>query len=154
MSDPEALPAGHEDRELVVATVVAAFDRDPAFRYFFDDADFAAQAATFAGYLFDKRVSRNTVWMVGKAFAVSLWDGPDAEDPHAGRARQSRPGRAARLPGDHQPRQRTGVAGRRPVAASRGAAGAHVELYRRSGWEVASAVESGPVPIWVMRKSA
>ncbi len=59
-----------------MSTVVAAFDRDPAFRYFFDEAAFALQAAIFAGYLFDKRVSHGTVWMVGQAHAVSLWDGP------------------------------------------------------------------------------
>src|SRR4051794_6097136 len=49
-----AIPA---DRERVVESVVAAFDQDPAFRYFFADAStFAEQAAAFAAYLFDKRV--------------------------------------------------------------------------------------------------
>lgn len=76
MSLPAADTATPALRSSVVSTVVAAFDRDPAFRYFFDDDGFAEQAATFAGYLFDKRVARQTVWVVGQAQAVSLWDGP------------------------------------------------------------------------------
>jgi ribosomal protein S18 acetylase RimI-like enzyme len=64
-------------RPRVVETVVAAFDADPAFRYFFDDADsFRAQATEFTGRLFDERVGKGTVWVVQAGAAVAMWDGP------------------------------------------------------------------------------
>jgi ribosomal protein S18 acetylase RimI-like enzyme len=69
----------------VVATVVAAFEHDPAFRYFFpDDGSYAAEAEAFTGYLFDRRVGFGTVWVAGDAAATTLWVPPDApaiEDP-------------------------------------------------------------------------
>jgi GNAT superfamily N-acetyltransferase len=185
MSDAEALPARFEDRQPVVATVVAAFDRDPAFRYFFDDEHFAAQAATFAGYLFDKRVAPNTVWVVGQALAVSLWDGPQPGE--GAQATLDLPASVlARLDAYHDavqgsipqtPHWYLGIlathprhAGRRlgRLAMQAGLARANadslpaylettnpgnVKLYERSGWEVTRAIDSGPVPIWVMRKS-
>ena len=64
-------------RERVIDTVVAAFVTDPAFRYFFtDDAMFKAEAAAFAGYLFDQRVNRGTVWVVEDGAALAMWDPP------------------------------------------------------------------------------
>ncbi len=84
MSQPSTTPAVPAQRAGVVRTVVAAFDRDPAFRYFFDEEAFAEQAAVFTGYLFDKRVSKGTVWVVGDCQAVSLWDGPQAGQAQAG----------------------------------------------------------------------
>jgi GNAT superfamily N-acetyltransferase len=181
MSDPEARVAVQDDRQSVIETVVAAFDRDPAFRYFFDSEDFAAQAATFAGYLFDRRVTRETVWVVGQAFAASLWDGPEQDPP----AHLDLPEKVlARLEAYHEAVQGSipqtphwylgvlathpGHAGRRlgrlamqaglDLAARDGLPAylettnpGNVELYRRSGWEVTRAVESGPIPIWVMR---
>ncbi|MHA3703413.1 N-acetyltransferase [Jatrophihabitans sp. YIM 134969] len=69
------------DRDVVVATVVAAFDRDPAFRYFFSD-DFVAQATLFAGGLFDRRVGRGAVWVAADGDAVAMWEPPrDAAEP-------------------------------------------------------------------------
>lgn len=66
-------------RERVVGTVVAAFENDPAFRFFFDDAgSFQKHAATFARRLFDPRVSRGTVWVIDGGAAVAMWDGPRA----------------------------------------------------------------------------
>jgi ribosomal protein S18 acetylase RimI-like enzyme len=65
------------DRERAVAAVVAAFAADPAFAYFFPDPDrFVEQAAVFAGYLFDVRLPRGTVWMAGDGQAVAMWDAP------------------------------------------------------------------------------
>lgn len=74
--------AGRPDRGVVVATVVAAFVRDPAFRFFFpDDAAYPQQAAAFVGYLFDKRLRDATVWMHGDGSAVALWS-PPGTNPH------------------------------------------------------------------------
>lgn len=64
-------------RQRVIETVVAAFVSDPAFRYFFGDpATFNGDAAAFAGYLFDQRVARGTVWVVEDGAAVAMWDPP------------------------------------------------------------------------------
>lgn len=81
----EVRPATAADREPVVATVVGAFDRDPAFRYFFDADRFAEQAAAFAGALFDRRLARDAVWVVDDGDAVAMWEPPDdtAEPPGA-----------------------------------------------------------------------
>lgn len=68
-------------RERVIDTVVAAFVSDPAFRFFFtDDATFNHEAAAFAGYLFDRRVNRGTVWVVEGGAAVAMWDPPRSDD--------------------------------------------------------------------------
>lgn len=78
---PELRSATPADRESVVATVVAAFVADPAFRYFFPDpAAYPVEAAAFAGYLFDKRVRHGTVWVVEDGAAVSMWNPPSAAD--------------------------------------------------------------------------
>ena len=66
-----------DDRDAVVATVVAAFEHDPAFRWFFpDDATYAAEATAFAGHLFDRRVGLGSVWIAGDAHATTLWVPP------------------------------------------------------------------------------
>lgn len=63
-------------RERVIETVLAAFEDDPAFRYFFEDAAFHAYAAAFAQQLFDSRVGRGTVWVIDDGSAVAMWDAP------------------------------------------------------------------------------
>ncbi len=61
----------------MVETVVAAFVADPAFRHFFpDDASYLASASSFAGWLFDKRVAQDTVWVVDGGDAVAMWEAP------------------------------------------------------------------------------
>jgi ribosomal protein S18 acetylase RimI-like enzyme len=66
------------DRPAIVETVVAAFVNDPAFRYFFGTDDgYTAKASAFVGYLFDKRIVHNTVWVTDACEAVSLWSPPD-----------------------------------------------------------------------------
>jgi ribosomal protein S18 acetylase RimI-like enzyme len=78
---PDVRTATPADRDAVVATVVAAFVADPAFRYFFPDpATYETQAAAFAGYLFDKRVRHDTVWVVADGAAVSMWNPPSAAE--------------------------------------------------------------------------
>jgi hypothetical protein len=63
----------------VVDTVVTAFEADPAFRFFFpDDASYRDLAGRFTGYLFDRRVSLGTVWIVEGGASVSMWDPPNA----------------------------------------------------------------------------
>ncbi len=75
---PTVRLANLTDREAVVETVVAAFADDPAFRYFFAESyRFDEQARLFIGYLFDKRVSLNTVWITSGAEAVAMWSPPD-----------------------------------------------------------------------------
>lgn len=68
-----------DDRERVVATIVAAFANDPIFQFFFDDsAGYDELAPVFAGYLFDVRVARGSVWTTDDSMAVALWDMPGA----------------------------------------------------------------------------
>ncbi len=68
-----------EHRTAVVATVVAAFRQDPAFRFFFpDDERYEAEAAVFSGYLFDKRVGHGTIWTIDDAASVAMWSPPTA----------------------------------------------------------------------------
>jgi GNAT superfamily N-acetyltransferase len=68
--------ATEADRSAIVDTVVAAFDQDPAFRYFLGNDGFPEKATAFVEYLFDKRIVHNTVWVTDKCEAVSLWSPP------------------------------------------------------------------------------
>jgi GNAT superfamily N-acetyltransferase len=69
--------AGPELADAIVDTVVAAFARDPAFRYFFpDDANYAADAGAYARYLVERRLPGGGVWVVEGGAAVALWDPP------------------------------------------------------------------------------
>jgi ribosomal protein S18 acetylase RimI-like enzyme len=82
-AQPSVRIATIDDRDAVVATVVAAFANDPAFRFFFPDVDrYELQATRFVQYLFDKRVSHRTVWTTANCEAVALWS-PPGNDPHA-----------------------------------------------------------------------
>jgi GNAT superfamily N-acetyltransferase len=66
------------DRPAIVETVVEAFVNDPAFRFFFGaDEGYTAKASAFVGYLFDKRIVHNTVWVTEECEAVALWSPPD-----------------------------------------------------------------------------
>jgi GNAT superfamily N-acetyltransferase len=63
------------DRDAVVATVVAAFVGDPAYRYFFpDDASYPTYAAAYTGYLFDKRVGLGGVFTAADAAVTAIWE--------------------------------------------------------------------------------
>jgi GNAT superfamily N-acetyltransferase len=70
-------------RDAVVATVVAAFAADPAFRFFFsDDATYPTYAATYSGHLFDQRVANGTVWICAGGAVAALWDRPAVPSAH------------------------------------------------------------------------
>ena len=66
----------------MIATVVAAFRRDPAWGWFLG-SDFDRLAPAFAGALFDRRVGAGHVWLVGAADSVALWEPPGGLDPLA-----------------------------------------------------------------------
>jgi hypothetical protein len=69
------------DRDRVVAMVVRAFSRDPAWGHICG-ADYERVAPLFAGALFDTRVSNGTVWVAEDGAAASMWDRPGARsDP-------------------------------------------------------------------------
>lgn len=90
--------ATNEDRESVVATVVAAFAADPAFRYFFgDEREDPGARRVFAEYLFDLRAGTDSVWLVDGGAAVAMWDPP---------GRQDGPGLPTSLPADARQRLR------------------------------------------------
>lgn len=79
MATPLIEVATPAHRAAVVATVVAAFAADPAFRFFCpDDATYPRDAEVIAGGLFDARVGRGTVWVADEGAAVAMWDGPGA----------------------------------------------------------------------------
>jgi GNAT superfamily N-acetyltransferase len=72
------------DRAQIIDTVSAAFADDPVFRYFFDDERlFAEHARVFAADLFDKRIHRDSVWVVEGGRAVAMWDPPATADEPA-----------------------------------------------------------------------
>lgn len=59
----------------MVRTVLAAFDRDPAWDFMLG-ADYDRLAPLMAGALFDQRVVHGTVWVCEDGAAVAMWDAP------------------------------------------------------------------------------
>ena len=125
----EIVRAQPADRAMVVATVVAAFAADPAFRHFFPDDDtYPRHAAAFAGYLFDKRVGLGTVWVGEGARVVSLWEPPDVKElppavldlPPDVRTRLDRYDDAVHRILPHQPFWYLGILATHPDIAGRG----------------------------------
>jgi hypothetical protein len=77
VQQPEIRLATPSDRERIVRTVVAAFENEPAFRYFFPGLDeYAAWAPVLIGHLLDQRLAFETVWVVDGGSAVSMWTPP------------------------------------------------------------------------------
>jgi GNAT superfamily N-acetyltransferase len=66
-----------QERPGVVATVAAAFARDPAWAFMLGE-EYERLAAQFAGALFDVRVARRNVWVTDDLAAVAMWDAPDS----------------------------------------------------------------------------
>ena len=65
------------DLDTLAATVVTAFDRDPAFRAFFGpDPEFGPLALTFATDLLRRRIATESVWMTSDGDALAMWDPP------------------------------------------------------------------------------
>ncbi|MCO1597152.1 N-acetyltransferase [Micromonospora sp. RHAY321] len=79
MTAPEITVATPADRDAVVGALVAAFATDPVLRYLFPaEETYPQYAAAFFGYLFDKRVHRETIWTVGRGASVAIWEPPAA----------------------------------------------------------------------------
>jgi GNAT superfamily N-acetyltransferase len=77
VSSPAVRRATAADRDSILATVLAAFVADPAFRYFFPtDASYAVEAPAFIGELLDERLASDTVWIAAEARAVAMWNAP------------------------------------------------------------------------------
>lgn len=80
MTTPEIAVATPADRERVVASLVAAFTKDPVLRYLFPDGEtYPTYAAVFFGHLFDKRVGKGSVWTIGGGASVAIWEPPAVE---------------------------------------------------------------------------
>ena len=78
-SEPVVRPATSADHDTVLATVLAAFDRDPGFRLFFaDPATFADDARAFVAAVLGPRLASGGVWVVDDGEAVAMWERPGA----------------------------------------------------------------------------
>ncbi|MEO0492700.1 MAG: GNAT family N-acetyltransferase [Actinomycetota bacterium] len=74
---PDIRLATADDLETLAATVVAAFDHDPAFRAFFGPGpEFGPMALAFATDLLRRRIATESVWMTGDGDALAMWDPP------------------------------------------------------------------------------
>jgi GNAT superfamily N-acetyltransferase len=78
----QALP---EDRSGVVATVAAAFARDPGWAFILGE-EYERLAAHFVGALFDVRVASQNVWVTDDLAGVAMWDSPGQSDAAPGYA--------------------------------------------------------------------
>ena len=78
----QALP---EDRSGVVATVAAAFARDPGWAFILGE-EYERLAAHFVGALFDVRVACQNVWVTDDLAAVAMWDSPGESEAVPGHA--------------------------------------------------------------------
>ncbi|WP_412101396.1 GNAT family N-acetyltransferase [Micromonospora ureilytica] len=77
VTTPEITLATPTDRDAVLATLVAAFVKDPILRHLFPDEDtYPHYAAVFFGDLFDKRVHRSSIWTIGGGASVAIWEPP------------------------------------------------------------------------------
>ena len=69
--------AAPADLDTLAATVVTAFDQDPAFRAFFGaDPEFGPLAVAFATDLLRRRIVTDSVWMTSDGDALAMWDPP------------------------------------------------------------------------------
>ena len=65
------------DHARIVGTIVAAFDRDPAFRAFFGPGpEFAELATAYAMVQTERRASVGSVWLTADGDATALWTPP------------------------------------------------------------------------------
>lgn len=69
----------------MIATVTAAFARDPAWRFLLG-GESEQLAPLFAGALFDVRVERAEVWVGDEGASVAMWESPASREEPAGRA--------------------------------------------------------------------
>lgn len=81
VTEPKITVASPEDRDAVVASLVAAFVKDPVLRYLFpDEATYPRYAAAFFGHLFDKRVRKQSIWTIEGGASVAIWEPPGASE--------------------------------------------------------------------------
>ncbi len=166
-------------RAAAVATVVAAFAADPAFRFFCpDDATYLQDAEAIAAGLFDARVGRGTVWVADGGAAVAMWDGPGARPSgHTPAGPFAVYERAVSAVMPTYPRWYLGVLASHPEHRGRRLARAamapglrraaddglpalletsnpgNVEVYRSVGFDVlAHLTVDGVLPVWIMRR--
>jgi GNAT superfamily N-acetyltransferase len=78
-STPVIRQAHPRDRDGVVATVAAAFARDPGWAFIFGE-EYERLAADFAGALFDVRVAGGNVWATDDLAGVAMWNPPGVGD--------------------------------------------------------------------------
>lgn len=65
------------DRERIVASLVAAFPADPVLRFLFPgEDDYRREAPLFFGHLFDKRVTRSSIWTIERGLSTAIWEPP------------------------------------------------------------------------------
>jgi GNAT superfamily N-acetyltransferase len=77
--------AEREDRSMVLATVTAAFARDPAWQFLLG-GQYEKVAPLFAGALFDVRIERAEVWISPDAASVAMCESPSSREAPATRA--------------------------------------------------------------------
>ena len=75
-----ALPG---ERSGVVATVTAAFAKDPGWAFILGE-EYERLAAHFVAALFDVRVASQNVWVTDDLAAVAMWDSPGKSDTAPG----------------------------------------------------------------------
>lgn len=78
-----ALP---DDRTGVVATVAAAFAKDPGWAFILGE-EYEELAPHFVGALFDVRVASHNTWVTDDLAAVAMWDPPHKSDTELAHAR-------------------------------------------------------------------
>ncbi|GGM61631.1 GNAT family N-acetyltransferase [Dactylosporangium sucinum] len=180
MTTPRITLATPADRPAAVATFVAAFESDPAIRYFLPSpSTYESEASALAASLFDPRVTRGTVWLADGGAAVAMWDGPATARHGEPPATDDRWGRYqstvhAALPAF--PHWYLGVLATDPAARGRrlgrtvmaeGLARAdadglpsyletsnpaNVEVYRSVGFEVEHDLRVDDLPVWIMSR--
>jgi GNAT superfamily N-acetyltransferase len=87
---PHIRHAREEDRDAIVALVVAAFVTEPAIEYFFAD-EYFAHSPSFFGFLLDQRLKSGEVWVAeheGEVASVAMWNTPN--DPELDSERSSK----------------------------------------------------------------
>ncbi|WP_238010107.1 GNAT family N-acetyltransferase [Dactylosporangium sp. AC04546] len=181
MTTPDITLATPADRPSVVATFVAAFESDPAIRYFLPSPDtYESEAATMAAALFDPRAARGTVWLANAGAAVAMWDAPTRAARHTPAAptddawgRYQSTVHAALPDFPHwylgvlatHPTSRGQRLGRAVMAAGLSRADAdgvpsyletsnpaNVEVYRSVGFEVQHHLLVDALPVWIMSR--
>jgi GNAT superfamily N-acetyltransferase len=84
-TDPVIRRAAAGERAGVVASVAAAFRKDPGWTFLLGE-EYERLVTHFAGALFDVRVASQNVWVTDDLAAVAMWDSPGKRDEPRGHA--------------------------------------------------------------------